>query len=99
MNHYDNPEFYAAYAQMSRSQQGLDGAGEWHQLQPMFPEMTGKDVLDLGCGYGWHCKYAADHSAKSVLGIDQSETMIAEAKKRNVHENIDYRVCSLQDYE
>ena len=99
MNHYDNPEFFAAYAQMSRSQQGLDGAGEWHQLQPLFPDMTGKDVLDLGCGYGWHCKYAADHGAKSVLGIDQSEMMIAEAKKRNAHENIDYRVCSLQDYE
>ena len=99
MNHYDNPEFFATYAQMSRSQQGLDGAGEWHQLQPLFPDMTGKDVLDLGCGYGWHCKYAADHGAKSVLGIDQSEMMIAEAKKRNAHENIDYRVCSLQDYE
>ena len=99
MNHYDNPEFFAAYAQMSRSQQGLDGAGEWHQLQPLFPDMTGKDVLDLGCGYGWHCKYTADHGARSVLGIDQSKMMIAEAKKRNAHEKIDYRVCSLQDYE
>ena len=99
MNHYDNPEFFAAYAQMSRSQQGLDGAGEWHQLQPLFPEMTGKDVLDLGCGYGWHCKYAADHGARSVLGIDLSEKMIAEAKKRNAVPGITYRVCSLQDYE
>ena len=99
MNHYDNPEFFAAYAQMSRSQQGLDGAGEWHQLQPLFPDMTGKDVLDLGCGYGWHCKYAADHGAKSVLGIDQGEMMIAEAKKRNAASGITYRVCSLQDYE
>lgn len=99
MNHYDNPEFFAAYAQMSRSQQGLDGAGEWHQLQPLFPDMTGKDVLDLGCGYGWHCKYAADHGARSVLGIDLSEKMIAEAKKRNAVPGITYRVCSLQDYE
>ena len=99
MNHYDNPEFFAAYAQMSRSQQGLDGAGEWHQLQPLFPDMTGKDVLDLGCGYGWHCKYAADHGARSVLGIDQSEMMIAEAVKRNAAPGITYRVCSLQDYE
>ena len=99
MNHYDNPEFFAAYAQMSRSQQGLDGAGEWHQLQPLFPDMTGKDVLDLGCGYGWHCKYAADHGAKSVLGIDLSEKMIAEAKKRNAVPGITYRVCSLQDYD
>ena len=63
MNHYDNPEFFAAYAQMSRSQQGLPGAGEWHQLEPLLPDLDGKDVLDLGCGYGWHCKYAADHGA------------------------------------
>ena len=99
MNHYDNPEFFAAYAQMSRSQQGLDGAGEWHQLQPLFPDMTGKDVLDLGCGYGWHCKYATDYGAKSVLGIDLSEKMIAEANKRTAVPGITYRVCSLQDYE
>ena len=32
MNHYDNPEFFAAYAQMSRSQQGLSDAGEWHYI-------------------------------------------------------------------
>ncbi len=99
MNHYDNPEFFAAYAQMSRSQQGLSGAGEWHQLQPLFPDLTGKDVLDLGCGYGWHCKYAADHGARSVLGIDQSELMVTEARKRNAADNITYRVCSLLDYE
>lgn len=99
MNHYDNPDFFAAYAQMDRSQQGLSSAGEWHQLQPLFPALAGKDVLDLGCGYGWHCKYAADHGARSVLGIDQSELMIAEAMKRNVADSISYRVCSLQDYE
>jgi len=99
MNHYDDPEFFAAYAQMSRSQLGLEGAGEWHQLQPMFPEMAGKDVLDLGCGYGWHCKYAAEHGARQVIGIDQSKMMIAEAMKRNAADNIAYRVCSLQDYE
>ena len=50
MNHYDNPEFFAAYAQMYRSQAGIEGAGEWHQLQPLFPDVQDKDVLDLGCG-------------------------------------------------
>ena len=52
MNPYDNPEFFAEYAKMSRSQYGLDGAGEWHQLEPMFPDLAGKVVLDLGCGTG-----------------------------------------------
>lgn len=98
MNHYDDPGFFTAYAQMFRSQQGLDGAGEWHQLQKLLPDVAGKDVLDLGCGYGWHCKYAAEQGAKSVLGIDQSAMMISEAHRRNAAPNIAYRVCSLQDY-
>ena len=99
MNHYDNPEFFAAYAQMYRSQVGLQGAGEWHQLRLLFPDVNGKDILDLGCGYGWHSKYAADMGARHVTGIDLSEKMIDEARKRNYHERIDYRVCSLIDWD
>ena len=98
MNQYDNPEFFAAYAQMSRSRYGLEGAGEWHQLEPMFPDMNGKIVLDLGCGYGWHCKYAAEHGAANVLGIDRSGMMIREAKRRNAHERIEYRLCGMHDF-
>ena len=32
-NIYDNEEFFEEYAKMARSQKGLDGAGEWHQLK------------------------------------------------------------------
>ena len=72
MNQYDNPDFFDAYSKMPRSQLGLDSAGEWQQLQPLFPQLHGKTVLDLGCGYGWHCKYAAQQGASFVLGLDQS---------------------------
>lgn len=99
MNLYDNPVFFAEYAQMTRSRYGLEGAGEWHQLQPLFPELSGKTVLDLGCGYGWHCKFAADRGAAAVLGIDQSSLMIREAKLRNAAGNIAYRVCGICDYD
>lgn len=68
---YDKKKFFDEYAQMSRSQQGLDGAGEWHQFKALFPDLTDKNVLDLGCGYGWHCKYAVERGAKQVLGIDR----------------------------
>jgi len=98
-NIYDNKTFYDAYAQMARSKDGLKAAGEWHQLKPLFPPLEGKCVLDLGCGYGWHSRYAADQGAGSVLGIDLSERMIEEAKRRNAGENIIYRVCSLEEYE
>ena len=32
--------------------------------------VPGKPVLDLGCGYGWHCIYAAEHGAAAVTGMD-----------------------------
>lgn len=98
-NQYDNEEFFVQYAQMSRSRQGLSGAGEWHQFKDMFPDLKGKQVLDLGCGYGWHCQYAAEQGAEQVLGIDLSEKMIAEANTRNSDERITYRVCGLEEYE
>lgn len=98
-NIYDNKTFFDAYAQMSRSRDGLAGAGEWHQFRNLFPDMSGMKVLDLGCGYGWHCKYAAEQGAASVLGIDLSERMIARAREINGDERITYRICGLEEYE
>lgn len=96
---YDNETFFEEYAQMSRSREGLSGAGEWHQLRPMFPPLTGLRVLDLGCGYGWHCQFAAEQGAAQVLGIDLSEKMLAEAGRRNAHAHITYRQCGILEYE
>lgn len=98
MSHYDHPDFFTAYAHMSRSLQGLSGAGEWPQLEKLFPDVAGQSVLDLGCGYGWHCRYAAEHGAKSVLGIDQSALMIARAKELTADACISYRICDLLSY-
>lgn len=98
-NIYDDKNFFDAYSQMARSTGGLASVGEWHQLKPMFPPLEGRDVLDLGCGYGWHSKYASEQGAKRVLGIDLSEKMIAEAKRRNPAPNVTYEVCRLEDYD
>ena len=98
-NIYDNQTFFDAYAQMSRSRDGLAGAGEWRQFRDLFPDMSGMRVLDLGCGYGWHCKYAAEQGAASVLGIDLSEKMIDRARDINGDERITYRICGLEEYE
>ena len=94
-NHYDNPEFFAKYSRMDRSVRGLEGAGEWKTLESMLPDFGGKRVLDLGCGFGWHCEYAARHGAKSVLGVDLSETMLRRAKAEHWLPQITYECHSM----
>ncbi|MCI8690066.1 MAG: class I SAM-dependent methyltransferase [Oscillibacter sp.] len=98
-NEYDDERFFEEYAKIPRSQEGLSAAGEWHQLKPLFPSLAGKNVLDLGCGYGWHCIFAARQGAAQVLGLDLSRKMIEEAIKRNKKTQIEYRVCGIEEYE
>ena len=96
-NKYDDQMFFDKYSQMTRSQLGLDGAGEWEDLQKMLPIFTDKSVLDLGCGYGWHCVYAAEHGAHRIVGIDISQKMIAQAKAKSSQSNIEYMCTSIED--
>lgn len=94
---YDDENFFASYSQMARSQQGLDGAGEWQTLKTLLPDFEGKRVLDLGCGYGWHCLYAAEHGAASVIGVDISEKMLEVARQKNNFNNVTYQQASIDD--
>ena len=99
VNEYDNEKFFDQYAKMPRSKEGLSAAGEWHQLKPLFPPLQGKSFLDLGCGYGWHSKFAEEQGASRILGIDLSQKMIEEAERRNSGKKICYRVCGIDEYE
>jgi SAM-dependent methyltransferase len=78
-NVYDDPEFFRAYAELPRSVSGLDGAAEWPSIRGMLPPLAGRRVVDLGCGYGWFCRWAAGEGAAHVLGVDLSEKMLARA--------------------
>lgn len=98
-NKYDDVNFFNQYSQMSRSVNGLQGAGEWHALREMLPDFENKRVLDLGCGFGWHCQYAIEHGAKSVVGIDLSVKMLEEAKKRNDSSAIEYKCVAVEDFD
>ena len=55
-------------------------------------------MLEMGCGYGWHCRYAAENGAAYILGIDLSEKMLNNAKEKNSHERIEYRLCGIEEY-
>jgi len=98
-NIYDDPEFFTGYSEMQRSVGGLEEAGEWHAFREMLPDLAGKRVLDLGCGFGWHCRYARKKFASSVLGIDLSQRMLARAREMTDDPRIEYRRMAIEDAE
>ena len=93
---YDDPAFFKKYSDMPRSRFGLDGAGEWHVFRNFMPDFHGKDVLDLGCGLGWHARYAAERNARHIIAIDVSERMLAKAESMG-NEGIEYRLSAMED--
>ena len=98
-NKYDDKKFFDEYSKMTRSVYGLKGAGEWSTLRKMLPSLEGKRVLDLGCGFGWHCKYAIENNAIEVIGVDSSERMLEQAKKINGSPAIEYIKESIENIE
>jgi SAM-dependent methyltransferase len=89
-NIYDDPAFFDAYGKFRRSVEGLDGAPEWPALRTLLPPMPGLRVVDLGCGYGWFCRWARQAGAASVLGVDISEKMLERARSDTSDDGIRY---------
>ena len=95
-NIYDDQSFFQAYSQLPRSIHGLEGAPEWPALRAMLPDIRNCDVLDLGCGYGWFCRWAREHGAAQVTGIDVSELMLARARSMTNDRAITYALEDLE---
>ncbi|MCP1136165.1 class I SAM-dependent methyltransferase [Paenibacillus polysaccharolyticus] len=95
-NKYDDKAFFQNYSKMARSVEGLDAAGEWHELQTLLPDLKDKRVLDLGCGFGWHCRYAREQQASTVIGVDLSENMLRRARELTNDLQIEYRQTAIE---
>jgi SAM-dependent methyltransferase len=98
-NIYDNTEFFRAYSRLPRSIAGLPGAAEWPALRALLPDLRGLSVIDLGCGFGWFCRWAREHGAAKVLGLDISLNMLSRARDNTADDAITYTLADLERLE
>ncbi|MBB6099692.1 SAM-dependent methyltransferase [Deinobacterium chartae] len=96
-NIYDRPDFFEGYRQLERSRRGLEGAPEWPALRALLPAVHGLDVLDLGCGFGWFCRWAHAQGARTVVGLDLSENMLTRARELTAPGTVSYRRADLEE--
>lgn len=98
-NIYDKQDFFEGYSKLDRSVKGLDGAPEWPSIRALLPNLSGKRIVDLGCGFGWFSRFAMAQGAKSALGIDISEKMIAKARATTTDAAVTYKIADLENLE
>jgi SAM-dependent methyltransferase len=98
-NVYDDPAFQAEYQRLARSELGLDGAPEWPAVAALLSDLRGRDVVDLGCGYGAFARWAIDQGAARVDAFDLSERMLDRARSLTDEERVRYHRVDLEQLE
>ena len=94
-NIYDNETFFEGYKKIRERKDNANETREKPILFKLLPDMTGKSVLDLGCGVGEHCGEYKKRGAKYILGVDLSEKMLEVAKNENP--DIDFERADISD--
>lgn len=89
-NIYDNEEFFKKYEKLRKNVYNYNNLVEQPAIKKLLPDLSGKTVLDLGCGYGNNCIDFISRGAARVVGVDISSKMLEIAKKENAHKNIKY---------
>ena len=89
-NIYDNEIFFEGYKKLRENTSNANVLFEIPALLSLMPDLVGKKVLDLGCGFGEHCKMFLEKGAERVVGIDISSKMLEIAKKENSDPKISY---------
>ncbi len=89
-NIYDDETFFEGYKKLRGKEGNANDLFEIPALFSLLPDLQGKRVLDLGCGFGEHCMEYVKKGAEKVVGIDISEKMLEVAGRENVAPQIEY---------
>lgn len=95
-NIYDNEAFFKGYRKLRENAGNANDLFEKPALFALLPDLKGKAVLDLGCGFGEHCMEYIRAGAQRVVGIDVSEKMLAIARAENQNPRITYRKLAIE---
>ncbi len=96
-NVFDDERFFEGYKSIRENEANANDLFEIPVLFSLLPDLKGKKVLDLGCGFGEHCLEYVRMGADKVVGIDISEKMLEVAKNENSDPRIEYLLMPIED--
>ena len=73
---YDTENFFESYQKLRANPVSLNNIVEKPTMLSLLPDLTGKKLLDLGCGSGEHLRLYLERGAGFVTGVDLSAAML-----------------------
>ncbi|STO54847.1 SAM-dependent methyltransferase [Canicola haemoglobinophilus] len=80
---YDQEDFFELYQKLRKNPISLNEVVEKPTMLSLLPDLTGKRLLDMGCGCGEHLALYLQRHADFVVGMDLSKNMLNQA-----HQNL-----------
>lgn len=76
-----------------KSQEAYFGDGDWSRrlILERLGDVTGKSVVDAGCGHGVETRLILEQNPKNVIAFDPSVFMLVEAKKKTNSTLVEFR--------
>ncbi len=96
-NFFDIGEVFDGYCDLRGQENNCNLLMEQPEMSRLLPDVRGRRVLDLGCGFGHNCVDFVDRGASEVVGIDISEKMLAVARAESSRPNIRYINMSMTE--
>lgn len=96
-NIYDNDVFFKKYRELRNKKYNYNTLIEQPAIKALLPDLKGKAVLDLGCGYGENCIDFIKRGASAVVGVDISYKMLEVARKDNPSELVQYMLLDMNE--
>ena len=93
---YDDKKFFDNYIDLRNAENNYNDLIEQPIVFDLVGDVSGKSVLDIGCGYGAMTVKLADAGASRAVGLDVSEMMVGKAKIENPRDNIEYKILSAE---
>lgn len=59
-------------------------------------DLSGNDVLDVGCGFGWFELLALEAGVRSIVGVEPNEDDLATARRHLTDERVSFTVAGAQ---
>ncbi|WP_411842792.1 class I SAM-dependent methyltransferase [Salinicoccus sp. HZC-1] len=96
-NNYDDKKIFDKYIVLRENPLSYNEVVEMPEMKRSLPYLTGKSVLDIGCGMGHLMEHMLKQTLQHITGVDHSARMIDYCRSKESLKEAEFRQGNFMD--